>query len=75
MSMLLIMILFLFNMLLAFSIKMIVNDKTERKYLSSKWVRWILLIPPVSIILSFSIVVFGIFYTIYMALSLYLSND
>ncbi len=75
MSMLLIMILFLFNMLLAFSIKMIVNDKTERKYLSSKWVRWILLIPPVSIVLSFSMVVFGIFYTIYMALSLYLSND
>ena len=75
MSMILIMILFLFNMLLAFSIKMIVNDKTERKYLSSKWVRWILLIPPVSIILSFSIVVFGIFYTIYTALALYLSND
>ena len=75
MSMILIMILFLFNMLLAFSIKMIVNDKTDRKYLSSKWVRWILLIPPVSIVLSFSIVVFGIFYTIYMALSLYLSND
>ena len=75
MSMLLIMILFLFNMLLAFSIKMIVNDKTERKYLSSKWVRWFLLIPPVSIVLSFSMVVFGIFYTIYMALSLYLSND
>jgi hypothetical protein len=73
--MLLIMILFLFNMLLAFSIKMIVNDKTDRKYLSSKWVRWILLIPPVSIVLSFSMVVFGIFYTIYMALSLYLSND
>lgn len=75
MSMLLIMILFLFNMLLAFSIKMIVNDRTERKYLSSKWVRWILLIPPVSIVLFFSMVVFGIFYTIYMALSLYLSND
>lgn len=75
MSMLLIMILFLFNMLLAFSIKMIVNDKTERKYLSSKWVRWFLLIPPVSIVLFFSMVVFGIFYTIYMALSLYLSND
>lgn len=75
MSMLLIMILFLFNMLLAFSIKMIVNDKTDRKYLSSKWVRWILLIPPVSIVLSFSMVVFGILYTIYTALSLYLSND
>lgn len=75
MSMLLIMILFLFNMLLAFSIKMIVNDKTDRKYLSPKWVRWFLLIPPVSIVLSFSIVVFGILYTIYMALALYLSND
>jgi len=75
MSMLLIMILFLFNMLLAFSVKMIVNDKTERKYLSSKWVRWFLLIPPVSIIVSFGIVVFGILYTIYMALDLYLSND
>lgn len=75
MSMLLIMILFLFNMLLAFSIKMIVNDKTERKYLSSKWVRWILLIPPVSIILAFVMIVLGILYTIYMALDLYLSND
>ena len=75
MSMLLIMILFLFNMLLAFSIKMIVNDRTRKEYLSSKWVRWILLIPPVSIILASVIVVFGILYTIYMALDLYLSND
>ena len=75
MSMLLIMILFLFNMLLAFSIKMIVNDRTRKEYLSYKWVKWILLIPPVSIILAFVIVVFGIFYTIYMALDLYLSND
>ena len=75
MSMLLIMILFLFNMLLAFSIKMIVNDRTWKRYLSSKWVRWILLIPPVSIILASVIVVFGILYTIYMALDLYLSND
>ena len=75
MSMLLIMILFLFNMLLAFSIKMIVNDRTRKEYLSYKWVRWILLIPPVSIILASVIVVFGILYTIYMALDLYLSND
>lgn len=75
MSMLLIMILFLFNMLLAFSIKMIVNDRTRKEYLSYKWVRWILLIPPVSIILASVIVVFGILYTIYMALALYLSND
>lgn len=75
MSMLLIMILFLFNMLLAFSIKMIVNDRTRKEYLSYKWVKWILLIPPVSIILASVIVVFGILYTIYMALDLYLSND
>ena len=75
MSMLLIIILSVFNMLIAFSIKMIVNDKTRKEYLSYKWVKWILLIPPVSIILAFVIVVFGIFYTIYMALDLYLSND
>ena len=75
MSMLLIIILSVFNMLLAFSIKMIVNDKTRKEYLSYKWVKWILLIPPVSIILAFVIVVFGILYTIYMALDLYLSND
>jgi formate-dependent nitrite reductase membrane component NrfD len=75
MSTLLIVVLFVFNMLLAFSIKMAVNDKTRKEYLSSKWVRWILLIPPVSIILAFVMIVLGILYTIYMALDLYLSND
>lgn len=75
MSTLPIIALFLLNMVAAFSIKMAVNDKTRKEYLSYKWVKWILLVPPVSLILATVILVFGILYTIYTALSLYLSND
>ena len=75
MSTLPIITLFLFNMIFAFIIKGLISDTSKGKYISSKWVRLILLMPPVSMVVSLCVLVFGILYTIYMGLDLYLSND
>ena len=74
-SILLIVFLFLLNMAGALGIYYLVDDNVREKYLNSVLVKALLLVPPVSIILAFVILFYGILFFIYLALSNYFSNN
>jgi hypothetical protein len=74
-SILLIVFLFLLNMAGALGIYYLVDDNVREKYLNSVLVKALLLVPPVSIILAFLILFYGILFFIYLALSNYFSNN
>lgn len=59
----------------ALGIHSIVDDSVRKKYLSPLWVKVLLLVPPVSIVVSFIILFYGVLFLIYLALSNYFSNN
>ena len=73
-SILLIIFVLLLNMAGAFGIYYLVDDKVRERYLSSKLIKLLLLVPPVSIILAFITLSYGVLFLIYLALSNYFSN-
>ena len=74
-SILLITFVFLLNMVGALGIYYLVDDKVRSRYLYSVLVKALLLVPPVSILLAFGILFYGILFFIYLALSNYFSNN
>jgi hypothetical protein len=74
-SILLIVFIFLFNMAGALGIYYLVDDKIRGRYLYSVWVKALLLVPPVSILLALMVLLYGILFFIYLALSNYFSNN
>ena len=66
---------FLLNMAGALGINALVDDSVREKYLSSVWVKLLLLVPPVSIVLAFITLSYGVLFLIYLALSNYFSNN
>jgi hypothetical protein len=74
-SILLITFAFLLNTAGALGIHALIDDSVREKYLSNVWVKLLLLIPPVSIILAFITLFYGVLFLIYLALSNYFSNN
>ncbi len=74
-SVLLITFAFLLNTAGALGIHALIDDSVREKYLSNVWVKLLLLIPPVSIILAFITLFYGVLFLIYLALSNYFSNN
>lgn len=74
-SILLIVFLFLINMAGALGIYYLVDDGVRSRYLNSVLVKALLLVPPVSILLAFGVLLYGILFFIYLALSNYFSNN
>ncbi len=66
---------FLLNTAGALGIHALIDDSVREKYLSNVWVKLLLLIPPVSIILAFITLFYGVLFLIYLALSNYFSNN
>ena len=74
-SVLLTTFLFLLNTAGALGIHALVDDSVRERYLNSKWIKLLLLVPPISIVLSFMILFYGVLFLIYLALSNYFSNN
>lgn len=72
---LLIIILFIFNGLLAMGMKVFANGTTGEGVFSNRWIKVLLLIPPVSIVLSAFVILFGMGWILYYMFESYLSND
>ena len=72
---LLIIILFIFNGLLAMGMKVLANGDIGKRVFSNRWGKVFLLIPPVSIILSAFVILFGMGWILYYIFESYLSND
>ena len=66
---------FLINMAAALGINALLDDSARSKYLRSKWVRVLLLVPPLALTLGVAVLVYGILYMIYLGLSYYLSDN
>ena len=66
---------FLLNTAGALGINSLVDDKIREKYLSSMGVKLLLLVPPVSILIAFVLLSYGVLFLIYLALSDYFSNN
>lgn len=71
----LIIILFVFNGLLAMGMKVLADGDMGKRVFSNRWIKVFLLIPPVSIVLSGFVILFGMGYVIYYLFETYLSND
>ena len=69
-SIVIIVLIFLLNMLLALGMVYVFDDV---KILKSKAFRLFILIPPVSITIFFCVVIYGILYSLWMLLSNYLN--
>lgn len=72
---LLLIILFIFNLLLAMGMKVLANGDMGKRVFSNRWIKVFLLIPPVSIVLSAFVILFGMGFIIYHLFETYLSND
>ena len=72
---LLIIFVFLLNTAGALGINALVYDRVRERYLSSKFVKVLLLVPPVSILIAFVLLSYGVLFLIYLALSDYFSNN
>ena len=72
---LLIIILFVFNGLLAMGMKVLANGDLGKRVFSNRWGKVLLLIPPVSIVLSAFVILFGMGWILYYIFESYLSND
>ena len=71
----LLIILFVFNGLLAMGMKVLANGDIGKRVFSNRWIKVILLIPPVSIVLSGFVILFGMGWILYYMFESYLSND
>ena len=72
---LLLIILFVFNGLLAMGMKVLANGDMGKRVFSNRWIKVLLLIPPVSIVLSGFVILFGMGWILYYMFETYLSND
>ena len=72
---LLLIILFVFNGLLAMGMKVLANGDIGKRVFSNRWIKVFLLIPPVSIVLSGFVILFGMGWVLYYIFESYLSND
>ena len=72
---LLLIILFVFNGLLAMGMKVLANGDMGKRVFSNRWGKVLLLIPPVSIVLSGFVILFGMGWILYYIFESYLSND
>ena len=72
---LLLIILFVFNGLLAMGMKVLANGDIGKRVFSNRWGKVLLLIPPVSIVLSAFVILFGMGWILYYMFESYLSND
>lgn len=66
---------FIFNLLIAMAMKVLADGDMGNRVFSNKWVKLFLLIPPVSIVIGFLIIGFGVGYILYYLFKAYLSND
>lgn len=71
----LLIILFVFNLLLAMGMKVLANGDMGKRVFSNRWIKVFLLIPPVSIVLSGFVILFGMGWILYYIFESYLSND
>ena len=71
----LLIILFVFNGLLAMGMKVLANGDMGKRVFSNRWGKVLLLIPPVSIVLSGFVILFGMGWILYYMFETYLSND
>lgn len=71
----LLIILFVFNLLLAMGMKVLANGDMGKRVFSNRWIKVFLLIPPVSIVLSGFVILFGMGWILYYMFETYLSND
>ena len=67
--------LFLVNMAAALGINVLFDDSARSKYLRSKWVKVILLVPPIALTLGVAVLVYGILFMIYLGLANYFSDN
>lgn len=72
---LLLIILFVFNGLLAMGMKIFADGDVGKRVFSNRWIKGLLLIPPVSIVLSLFVILFGMGWVLYYIFESYLSND
>ena len=66
---------FIFNGLIAMAMKVLADGDMGNRVFSNKWVKLFLLIPPVSIVLSGFVILFGMGWILYYLFETYLSND
>lgn len=71
----LIVFVFLINMAAALGINALLDDSARSKYLKSKAVKLILLVPPLALTLGVAVLLYGIFFMIYLGLAYYLSDN
>ena len=67
--------LFLVNMAAALGINVLLDDSARSKYLKSKWVKVLLLVPPISLVIGFAVLVYGVLFMIYLGLAHYFSDN
>ena len=67
--------LFLINMAAALGINVLFDDSARSKYLKSKWVKLLLLVPPIALTLGVAVAVYGVLFMIYLGLAHYFSDN
>lgn len=67
--------LFLINMAGALGINALLDDSARSKYLKSKWVKVLLLVPPLALVIGIAVLVYGILFMIYLGLASYFSDN
>ena len=67
--------LFLINMAAALGINVLFDDSARSKYLKSKWVKVLLLVPPIALTIGVAVAVYGVLFMIYLGLAHYFSDN
>ena len=67
--------LFLINMAAALGINVLFDESARSKYLKSKWVKVLLLVPPIALTIGVAIAVYGVLFMIYLGLASYFSDN
>ena len=67
--------LILINMAAALGINVLFDDSARSKYLKSKWVKVLLLVPPISLVIGLAVLVYGVLFMIYLGLAYYFSDN
>ena len=66
---------FLLNMAGALGINALLSDEGRNKYLRSKPVKILLLVPPFALVLGGAVLLYGVLFMIYLGLAHYLSDN
>lgn len=67
--------LFLINMASALGINVLLDESARSKYLKSKWIKVLLLVPPIALTIGVAIAVYGVLFMIYLGLASYFSDN